>query len=212
MSEKIISILHVDDHPMVLQGMKALVETFEKIQIVASVSNAFQAVEYLKTNVVDIVFSDISLPDINGLDLIKRLRKEYPALKILAVTTYNDIGFLTQSLKNGANGYLLKSVNGADIQDAVKTVMAGGTYIDRQLGVVGQDFLLSKVNKNVPFITSREKEILELIAQGMTNQEIANQLFISITTVSTHRNNLLLKFDVHNTAALVRVAVENKLI
>lgn len=212
MSEKVISILHVDDHPMVLQGMKALVATLEKIQIVASVSDAFQALEYLKTNEVDVVFSDISLPDVNGLELVKRLHKEYPKLKILMVTTYNDMGFLSQVIKNGANGYLLKSAIGADIQEAVKTVMAGGTYIDRQLGAVGHDLLSSKVNKNVPFITSREKEVLELIAQGMTNQAIANQLFISITTVNTHRNNLLLKFDVHNTAALIKVAVENKLI
>lgn len=212
MSEKVITILHVDDHPMVLKGMKALVETFDNIKIVASVNDSFQALEYLKKNEVDLVFSDISLPDVNGLDLVKRLRKEYPKLKIMAVTTYNDMGFLTQMIKNGANGYLLKSANIEDIQDAIKVVMSGGTYIDRQLGTVGSDFLSSKVNKNVPFITSREKEVLELISKGMKNQDIANQLFISITTVNSHRNNLLLKFNVSNTAALIRIAVENKLI
>jgi len=212
MSEKLISILHVDDHPMVLQGMKALVATLDNIRVVASVSDAFQALDYLKTNEVDVVFSDISLPDVNGLELVKRLRKEYPKLKILMVTTYNDMGFLSQVIKNGSNGYLLKSAIGADIQEAVKTVMAGGTYIDRQLGALNNDFLTSKLNNNLPFITSREKEVLELIAQGLTNQAIANQLFISITTVNTHRNNLLLKFDVPNSAALVKIAVENKLI
>lgn len=212
MSEKVITILHVDDHPMVLKGMKALVETFDNIKIVASVNDSFQAMEYLKNNEVDLVFSDISLPDVNGLDLVKRIHKEYPRLKIMAVTTYNDMGFLTQMIKNGANGYLLKSANIEDIQDAIKVVMSGGTYIDRQLGTVGSDFLSIKVNKNVPFITSREKEVLELISKGMKNQEIANQLFISITTVNSHRNNLLLKFNVSNTAALIRIAVENKLI
>ena len=212
MSEKVITILHVDDHPMVLKGMKALVETFDNIKIVASVNDSFQAMEYLKNNEVDLVFSDISLPDVNGLDLVKRIHKEYPRLKIMAVTTYNDMGFLTQMIKNGANGYLLKSANIEDIQVAIKVVMSGGTYIDRQLGTVGSDFLSSKVNKNVPFITSREKEVLELISKGMKNQEIANQLFISITTVNSHRNNLLLKFNVSNTAALIRIAVENKLI
>lgn len=212
MSEKVITILHVDDHPMVLKGMKALVETFDNIKIVASVNDSFQAIEYLKNNEVDLVFSDISLPDVNGLDLVKRIHKEYPRLKIMAVTTYNDMGFLTQMIKNGANGYLLKSANIEDIQEAIKVVMSGGTYIDRQLGTVGSDFLSSKVNKNVPFITSREKEVLDLISKGMKNQDIANQLFISITTVNSHRNNLLLKFNVSNTAALIRIAVENKLI
>ena len=212
MSEKVITILHVDDHPMVLKGMKALVETFDNIKIVASVNDSFQAMEYLKNNEVDLVFSDISLPDVNGLDLVKRIHKEYPRLKIMAVTTYNDMGFLTQMIKNGANGYLLKSANIEDIQEAIKVVMSGGTYIDRQLGTVGSDFLSSKVNKNVPFITSREKEVLDLISKGMKNQDIANQLFISITTVNSHRNNLLLKFNVSNTAALIRIAVENKLI
>ena len=197
---------------MVRKGMKALVETFDNIKIVASVNDSFQALEYLKKNEVDLVFSDISLPDVNGLDLVKRIHKEYPRLKIMAVTTYNDMGFLTQMIKNGANGYLLKSANIEDIQDAIKVVMSGGTYIDRQLGTVGSDFLSSKVNKNVPFITSREKEVLELISKGMKNQDIANQLFISITTVNSHRNNLLLKFNVSNTAALIRIAVENKLI
>ena len=212
MSEKVITILHVDDHPMVLKGMKALVETFDNIKIVASVNDSFQAMEYLKNNEVDLVFSDISLPDVNGLDLVKRIHKEYPRLKIMAVPTYNDMGFLTQMIKNGANGYLLKSANIEDIQEAIKVVMSGGTYIDRQLGTVGSDFLSSKVNKNVPFITSREKEVLDLISKGMKNQDIANQLFISITTVNSHRNNLLLKFNVSNTAALIRIAVENKLI
>ncbi|MBK8723668.1 MAG: response regulator transcription factor [Saprospiraceae bacterium] len=110
---------------------------------------------------------------------MKRIHKEYPRLKIMAVTTYNDMGFLTQMIKNGANGYLLKSANIEDIQDAIKVVMSGGTYIDRQLGTVDSDFMSSKVNKNVPFITSREKEVLELISKGMKNQEIANQLLLA---------------------------------
>jgi len=195
-------ILIVDDHPLVVEGLKSLLADSEEITVIGTASNAFDAVDFLKNNEVDIVFLDINLPDINGIDLCKKIKDQFPDIKSLALSTFSERAYVSRMIQNGASGYLIKSSSKEEILDAIRQVQAGGYYMNVSFE---QNTAVSSP-KTIPFLTRREKEVLLLIAEGLTNPQIANQLFISVATVNTHRSNLLMKFEVSNTASLIKVA------
>lgn len=204
-----IKILIVDDHPMVIEGVKALLQNVPETQIVGTVNDAFSALNFLKKTVVDVVLLDINLPDISGLDLCKKLKADFPKLKIIAMSTFKERSYITRMIEQGASGYVLKSVSQAELVEAIRQAQSGRMYLSME---VSQVLVMSQAQKPVPLLTSREKEVLGCISEGLTNNEIAEKLFISPLTVDSHRKNLLAKFQVKNTALLIKFAVENQLV
>lgn len=199
-------IFIVDDHPMVLEGFKALLQT-ENITIVGTAKNAFEAMDFIKKNKVDIAFLDINLPDISGIELCKKIKTEFPEIQCLALSTFNDRTYVSKMIENGASGYLLKNSSKEEILKAIEEVSKGNMFFN----VDYQTQNTSKYDQK-PILTRREKEILVEIAEGLTNQQIADKLFISITTVSSHRQNLMLKLEANNTASLIKMAAKYNLI
>lgn len=197
-----VKILIVDDHPLVLEGLKSLLADTEGVQVVGTASNAIDAITFLKNNEVDIAFLDINLPDISGIDLCKKVKDQFPDVKTLALSTFNERAYVSRMIQNGASGYLIKSSGKEDILEAIEQVQAGGYFMNVQFDQAAP----TGAPKTVPFLTRREKEVLILIAEGLTNPQIAEQLFISVTTVNSHRQNLLMKFEVSNTASLIKLA------
>ncbi|WP_428655663.1 response regulator [Runella sp.] len=204
-----INILIVDDHPMVIEGVKALLQHVEYIHIEGTVNDAFSAVDFLKKNKVEVVLMDINLPDLSGIDLCRKLKEDYPKLKILAMSTFKERSYITRMIEQGASGYVLKNVPKDELVEAITQAYAGRMYLSME---VSQVLVSSQPQKPLPLLTSREKEVLGCIAEGLTNNEIAEKLFISPLTVDSHRKNLLAKFQVKNTAVLIKFAVENQLI
>ncbi len=200
-------IFIVDDHPMVIEGFKTLLSQNESIVVVGTAINAFEAFSFIAKNEVDIAFIDINLPDISGIELCKKIKTEFPSIICLALSTFNDRGYVSKMIENGASGYLLKNSSREEIYKAISEVLIGNMYFN-----VGYQKQNTSKYDEIPIITRREKEVLIQIAEGLTNQQIANKLFISITTVSSHRQNLMLKLEANNTASLIKNALKFDLI
>lgn len=208
-----IRVAILDDHNMVLKGIETMLEDSDIISIVATYSLGKQLLNDIENKMPNVLLLDINLPDSNGLDLCRELSKQYPELAILALSNYSETGFIKSMLRNGAKGYLLKNTGKQELITAIKTVHEGNKYLPR--GV--QDILLNDSiggaqTSFIPKLTRREKEVLNLIAEEHTNQEISEILFISSKTVESHRNNLIQKLGVRNTAGLIRVALEKGLL
>ncbi|MCE7067955.1 response regulator transcription factor [Dyadobacter sp. CY326] len=197
-----VRILIVDDHPLVLEGLKSLLSESEGISVVGTATNAIDAISFLKNNEVDIAFLDINLPDISGIELCKKVKDQFPEVKTLALSTFSERAYVSRMIQNGASGYLIKSSSKEEILEAIQQVQAGGYFMN----VNFDQAAATSAPKTIPFLTRREKEVLILIAEGMTNPQIADKLFISVTTVNSHRQNLLMKFEVSNTASLIKLA------
>ncbi|WP_423999397.1 response regulator [Maribacter sp. IgM3_T14_3] len=204
----------LDDHSMVLRGIETMLEDSDIITISATYNLGKQLLGELENNVPNVLLLDINLPDSNGIDLCKELTKKYPDLAIIGLSNYCEIGFIKNMLRNGAKGYLLKNTGKQELITAITTVHKGANYLPRNI----QDILLNDSIGSpsqisfIPKLTRREKEVLILIAKEHINQEIADLLFISSKTVESHRNNLIQKLGVRNTAGLIRVAIEKGLL
>jgi len=196
--------LVADDHPMVLEGMRSMLAEIDFVAVAGLAQNASQALELIKTNMPDIVITDINMPEISGIELTAEIGKEYPGIKVIAMSTFNERSYISQMVQQGASGYLLKSASKEEIETAILTVNAGRLYMSLDLDMSKQE---QQEIKKIPVLTSREKEVLLLIAEGLTNPQIAERLFVSPYTVDSHRKNLLTKFEVNNTAGLIKLAV-----
>lgn len=200
-----INILLVDDHSMVIEGMKAILAQIPGVQVKATAADAAAAMAALKENAVSIVFVDVNLPDISGIDLCSKIKKEFPLVQVLALSTFRQRSYVSQMIANGANGYLLKSAGKEEISQAISDVMTGKMFFSAGINSTKAEIL---PEDNIPTLTRREKEILKMIAEGLTTNEIAQKIFVSPYTVETHRKNLLSKFEVSNTALLIKTAVQ----
>lgn len=203
-----IRLLIVDDHPLVIEGLKSLLSGSEDLSVAGTASDAFEALEFLKNNEVDIAFLDINLPDVSGIELCKKIREKFPAVKCIALTTFRERSYVSRMIQNGAMGYLLKSSSKDEILEAIRQVQAGSFFMNVNLNAPTPP----EKPKALPFLTRREKEVLILIAEGLTNPQIADKLFVSVTTVNSHRKSLLMKFEVTNTANLIKLAAQHQLI
>ncbi|HMK19445.1 MAG TPA: response regulator transcription factor [Chitinophagaceae bacterium] len=192
----------VDDHYMVIEGIRSLLQNEKSIEWMGHAMNASSCLAFLNKQLPDVILMDINLPDISGIDLCKEVKTKYPSVFIIGLSTFNQQSFIQKMMDNGASGYVLKNATQDEITSAIETVMKGKTYLSEEASNT-----LRKDNGAAIILTRREKEVLELIADGMTNAEIAQKLFISVTTVDTHRKNLLAKFETKNTAALIKIAV-----
>ena len=192
----------VDDHYMVIEGIRSLLQNEKSIEWMGHAMNASSCLAFLNKQLPDVILMDINLPDISGIDLCKEVKTKYPSVFIIGLSTFNQQSFIQKMMDNGASGYVLKNATQEELTNAIETVMKGKTYLSEEAS-----HTLRKENASNIVLTRREKEVLELIGDGMTNAEIAQKLFISVTTVDTHRKNLLAKFDTKNTAALIKIAV-----
>ena len=204
MTTEKINILIVDDHPMVLEGMQAILKNFPRVHLSGKAASAMEAIKFLKENNVDIVITDINLPEISGIDLCKKIKKEFPAIKVIAMSTFQDKSYISSMIQNGASAYLSKSSSPEEIEKAIDAAINNQMIIS----VNNHSGNHSSANQDLstPILTRREKEVLELISEGMTNKEIADKIFVSQSTVDSHRKNLLAKFNVLNTASLITAA------
>ena len=204
-----IKIFIVDDHYMVIEGIHSLLQNEKDIEWMGHATNAASCLAFLQHQQPDIILMDINLPDKSGIDLCSEVKDKYPAIQILGLSTFNQQSFIEKMLSNGASGYVIKNATKQELMDAIQTVVKGNQFLsfDAALTLRKPD-----IQSNQPVITRREKEVLELIAEGMTNNLIAQKLFISTTTVDTHRKNLLAKFEAKNTASLIRKAAQMKII
>ncbi len=204
-----IRVFITDDHYMVIEGIRSLLQQEKDIEWMGHATNAASCKAFLGSNLPDVILMDINLPDQSGIDLCKEVKEKYPSVFILGLSTFSQQSFIEKMLANGASGYVLKNASQQELMDAIHTVMRGKQY----LSFDAASAMRTNATKDlVPVLTRREKEVLGLIAEGMTNNAIAAQLFISPTTVDTHRKNLLTKFDAKNTASLIRMAAQMQLI
>ncbi|MHC1775393.1 MAG: response regulator [Lentimicrobium sp.] len=202
--------LIVEDHPIVSDSLNHLISGADLELECVVVSTSHSALAWLNGHKPEIILLDINLPDGSGIDFCRETRSRYPDLKILAITSIEQRHVVDQMMAAGANGFILKSSDTGEILNAIRQVMAGNEFISASV----KELLRGRntANGNLPVLTRREVEVLKLIADGLTNQEIADKLFISTWTVDSHRKNLLLKFNAKNTAILVKTAVSGGII
>ncbi|MBL7709170.1 MAG: response regulator transcription factor [Chitinophagaceae bacterium] len=204
-----IKVLVVDDHPMVLEGMRSMLLQISFVEITGTAPNAYEAIEKIKGNSPDIVITDINMPEVSGIELTAKIRKEFPAVRVVAMSTFKERSYISQMIQSGASGYLVKSASREEIEEAILSVFEGKLYMSLDINLSAAD----KAELNaVPVLSSREKEVLQLIADGFTNPQIATKLFISLHTVDSHRKNLLTKFAVNNTASLIKLAAKHNMV
>jgi DNA-binding NarL/FixJ family response regulator len=198
------SIFIVDDHYMVIEGIRSLLRQEIEVEWMGHAMNAASCLAFLQQQQPDVILMDINLPDRSGIELCKEVKTKYPAIHIIGLSSFNQQSFIQKMLDNGASGYVLKNATREELTEAIELVMQGQLFLS--------DEAASTVRKNedskIPILTRREKEVLTLIAGGLTNHQIGEKLFISTTTVDTHRKNLLSKFEVKNTATLIRLAAQ----
>jgi DNA-binding NarL/FixJ family response regulator len=206
-----IRVFIVDDHPVVIEGIHSLLKKEKNIEWAGQAMNAQSCLGFFVNNTADVILMDISMPGMDGVELCAVIKVKYPGIMVLGLSTFNQGLYIKKMMENGASGYILKNSSKEELLEAIHTVSEGGIFFSGEAGQALQEYQKSSIN-DLPALTSREKEILELIAQGYTNPQIAEKIFLSSFTVDSHRKNLLAKLNVKNTASLIRLAVEQKLI
>ena len=203
-----IRVFIVDDHHMVVEGIRSLLREESSIEFAGSASNASSCLSFLRQMQPDVVLMDINLPDVDGTELCRQVKLLYPQVFVLGLSTFNQQSMINRMLENGASGYLLKNAGRNELMEAIESVVRGKVYLSFEAASA----IRKKTHNGLPELTRREREVLALIAEGCTNIEIGDRLFISTSTVDTHRKNLLVKLDARNTAALIKIAVDHQLI
>jgi DNA-binding NarL/FixJ family response regulator len=198
-----MKVLIVEDHPMVVEGLKKVLEDNPDTELCGVAGNADACLKHLEENIPDVILLDLMLPGMNGIDLCALITAKYPKVKVLALTTYNQRYYVEKMLNNGAKGYLLKNAGSWEIIEAIQTVFDGRVYLCDEI-----KRMVNKRTDQTLSLSNREIEVLRLIAEGLTNKEIADKLFISPLTVDSHRKNLIIKLDARNTASLIKIAGE----
>ena len=212
-----IRILIVDDHKMFVQGLEEILSREEDIEIVHRCFEGKEVFNMALLDKIDIILLDINLPDISGIEVCQRILKMKENVKILVLSMHDEESYITEVLKSGALGYVLKNTGRKELITAIRTVSTGRTYFSEAITTTIMNSLMNSnkkakpIEKQKPKITRREKEVLDLILEENTNQEIAGKLFISLKTVEAHRSNLLSKLNARNTAGLVKKALELEL-
>ena len=202
-----IAVSIIDDHEMIISGLKTLLDDAENISVISSYNSASSALEGIKEQQPDVLILDIHMPDVSGDVLAGKIRVLYPDITILILTGFNSFIYLKKLLKIGAAGYLLKNTDKQTLRKAIETVYAGKRFIDPALASHFNDELSIK-DQSVQKVSQREKEVLHLIVNGFTCEQIATKLFISQRTVENHRFHLMQKLGVKNTVALVKAAMD----
>jgi DNA-binding NarL/FixJ family response regulator len=211
---QVINLGIIDDHEVVINGLKSMLSNESEVNIVLTANNGEQLLRQLETSRPDVLLMDIQMEGMDGVELTRQVHKLNPNIRIIAFSSFDDTRYVRQIIRNGANGYLLKNAAQQTIVEAIKTVIKGEEYLDESIkklllqeSITGQRRSIYEIP-----LTKREKEILKLIAEEYTNQQIADTLFISLRTVETHRLNITQKLGVKNAAGLVKEAIKRGLI
>ncbi|HZT39258.1 MAG TPA: response regulator transcription factor [Bryobacteraceae bacterium] len=207
-----IRVFLADDHTMVRQGFRLILSSQPDIEIVGEAGNGREAVELAEKLHPDVIVMDVAMPELNGIEATRRLAASSPRSRVLALSMHKDSVYVREILRAGARGYLLKDSIDSDLVNAVRAVARGDGYLSPGVS----DAVLSDYRRHVTdpldLLTSREREVLQLIAEGKTNKEIATSLKLSVYTVDAHRGRIMEKLNLHSTGELVRFAVRNGLI
>lgn len=218
-----IKIILVEDHLVVRNGIKLLLDTQENMQVVAEANNGEEVVSYLRDNPLpDIIITDINMPSMDGVQLIEKITEDYPEIKVMVLSMLNNTQNVIQAFRKGAKGYLVKNVSYDELLFAISHIGKGGRYLCEELAMLLLDRVMDQTTafgffegeaptENIQ-LSERELEVLQLISDGYTNTEIADKLFLSKRTVEGHRQNLIIKTEVKNSASLIKYAVRNRLV
>lgn len=202
-----ISVLVVDDHSLVRKGFRRMLEDDEGIRVIGEASNGLEAIQAAQTLRPNVVVMDMAMPELDGVQATREIKKHAPQTEVLILSMYSDENYVRNAREAGAKGYLLKNAVDVDLPRAVRTVAAGGTFLSPGLQLSSRE-----TDDDLERLTQRERQVLQLIAQGKSNKEIAALLQLSVNTVSVHRANLMEKMNIHKTAELVLYAIRKGLI
>lgn len=195
-------ILLIDDHFLFLDGLELLLKKTKRFEVVGKLSDPLQTIDFLVQKEVDIVLADIQMPGINGIDLLKRIQSRFPAIKVVMISMHEEDEFVQEVISLGGHGFLNKSLDSDKMVEELLRISKGTKVFPK------------RVRKNAPteHFSERELEILRLLAKGRNSYEIAEQLFITLNTVKTHRRNMLRKLNASNTSQLLKIGFDNNLI
>ncbi len=210
-----LRVMIVEDHALVRAGMRALLEKIDGIDVVSAVGDGWEAVKAVQTDAPDLVLMDIAMPELNGLDATSRIVKESPATRVILLSMHANEEYLQQALQSGASGYLLKGAELAELELAIRTVSRGESYLTPAVAKYAIDAYREKSDGStgpLARLSMRQREILQLIAEGHTTKDIAQRLNVSVKTVETHRAHLMERLEIHDVPGLVRFAVRVGLI
>ncbi len=207
-----INIMLADDHHVVRQGLRALLAREQNFNLVGEAGDGIEAVRLAGKLKPDVLITDVLMPGLNGLEVARQITKSLPQTKVIILSMHTDDAYVLEALKNGASGYVLKDSQASDLVQAVREVTAGRRYLSPPLSERALELYAQRVESvpNDPYelLTTREREVLHLVAEGRTSAEIANQLFISPRTAEGHRANIMRKLGLQNHAELVRFALK----
>ena len=210
MENEKINIIIVDDHPIVIEGLRMMLNSQSFFNVTGSFASGAETIRFIQSNTVDIILLDITLPDTNGTELCREIKKISPNTSVIMFSNRSERSIIMQSIQNGANGYLLKNTSIDELVVCIRGALSGDIVFCNETKQI-----ISRPSQNdlpVPRLTKREKQILQLVAQGKTSNTIAEELFLSPLTVDTHRKNLLQKFQVKNSTELINRALQQRMI
>lgn len=202
----------IDDHKLVREGFSALLAQEDDIELVGTGENGKEGMRLLGVFQIDVALVDIDMPEMNGIEFTTKAKSDYPDLKIIILTMHEEPAMMQELISLGADGYLLKTTDREELSFAIKKVAKGKKYYSDELTAALNNPGLKVSTPGEVSLSDREKEILEFVAEGLSNKEIGSKLNISHRTVDTHRNNLMKKLDIHNVAGLVRYAFKHGII
>ena len=204
---KTARVLLADDHALVRAGIRSLLEKMTGIEVVAEAGDGYEALELTKKHFPNVVLMDIAIPGLNGLEALARATKEFPAVKVIILSMHANEEYVLRALRSGACGYLLKDAAVTELELALRAVTRGETYLSPRISKRIIDSYLERLGNERPLLTPRQREIVQLIAEGKSTKEIAFLLKVSVKTVEAHRAQLMERLGIHDVAGLVRYAM-----
>ena len=208
-------ILLADDHKITREGLRSLIEKQSDMEVVAEAEDGHTAVHLVRKVSPDVVIMDVSMPDLNGIEATQKIVSECPNVKVIALSMHSDTLFVTKMLKSGASGYLLKDCAFEELTRAIRTVVAGKTYLSPAISDVVVDGYLHRLSEDdsasSDVLTHREREVLQMLAEGNSTKQVALKLHISVKTVETHRRQMMHKLDIYSVAELTKYAIRKGL-
>ena len=202
-----IKLLIVDDHRVLVEGLNKLFDNSDTVDVIGVAYSGKECRNALRKELPDVILLDINLPDVSGIDLCKEIKTENPEIKIVALSSFNEYTIVRRMIENGASGYVVKNAMPEEIILSVETVANNEIFLCEEI-----DLLMHNRSNNPIWLTPREKELLKYIVEGLTNHEIAEKMYLGVETINSYRKNLLIKLGAKNTAVLVRMALEEKLV
>ena len=207
LNSQLIKVAIIDDHKVVAEGFERLINESNIAQVIGKAHSVAGCWELLAKQQPDVLLLDVSLPDGNGIDLCPEIKAQYPDLKILMLTSYSELSIIMRVLEDGASGYILKNAMAEEIIEGIRVVASGEQFLCEEVNI-----LLKKREIHPVRLSRREQELLRLIVGGHSNTEIADSMCLGYETIKSYRKNLILKLNAHNTAQLVKIAIEQKLV